>query len=64
MQIRFSGYNFLNHPVPTFVTNDPRLQLNSDRGALVRSGSPDKDFGFTNTKYGKRIVQFAVKFMF
>ena len=64
LQIRFSGYNFLNHPLPTFVTNDPRLQLNFDRGVLVRNGQPDRDFGFTNTKYGKRIVQFAVKFMF
>lgn len=64
LQLRFSGYNFLNHPLDTFVNNDPRLQLSFNNGVLTRSGQPDRDFGFTNTKFGRRIVQFAIKFMF
>ncbi len=27
LQFRFSGYNFLNHANPTFVANDPALNL-------------------------------------
>ncbi|MEW5977502.1 MAG: carboxypeptidase regulatory-like domain-containing protein [Acidobacteriota bacterium] len=60
LQLRFSGYNFLNHPLNSFVDGDPRLQLNYNNGVLSNA----KDFGFTNTKLGRRIVQFAVKFMF
>ncbi|PYV81927.1 MAG: carboxypeptidase regulatory-like domain-containing protein, partial [Acidobacteria bacterium] len=59
LQFRFSCYNFLNHPLDTFVNSDPRLQLSFDHGNLTNDL-----FGYTSGKYGKRIAQFAIKFMF
>ena len=61
LQLRFSGYNFLNHPLNTFTgTGDPRLQLNFTNGALTNADT----FGVTNTKFGKRILQIAIKYSF
>ena len=59
LQFRFSGYNFLNHPVRTFIQNDPGLNLNFDQG-----GKLDSNFGYAQNKIGHRIVQGTIKFSF
>lgn len=52
-QFRASAYNFINHPLPTFVNNDQNLTLEFDRsGNLV-----NPDFGFATQKTGRRVVQ-------
>ena len=61
LQIRFAAYNFLNHPLDSFEnTGDVGLKLTFQDGVLA---NPDK-VGRTQIKYGKRIAQFAIKFMF
>jgi hypothetical protein len=61
LQFRFSAYNFLNHPISSFVQNDPNLNLNFD----PNTGKPSNArFGYTDSKVGHRIIQLAVKFYF
>jgi hypothetical protein len=61
LQFRFSGYNFLNHANPTFVSNDPALNLSfNQQGQLIANGG--KTFGVASYKIGHRIMQMAVKF--
>lgn len=59
LQFRFSGYNFLNHPVRTFISNDPGLNLSFDQ-----TGALNPAFGYAQNKIGHRIVQGAIKFSF
>lgn len=63
LTFRFSGYNFLNHPIQTFTASDPGLSLTFDQnGQLQQHGGTT--FGFANNKTGHRIVQGEVKFSF
>lgn len=59
LQFRFAGYNFLNHPVRTFIQNDPGLNLTFDQ-----TGTLNPQFGYAQNKIGHRIVQGAIKFSF
>ncbi len=60
LQFRFSAYNFLNHPVRSFVNGDQNLNLVFDEvGKLA-----NPRFGFADRKVGRRIVQLAIKFYF
>jgi hypothetical protein len=64
LQFRFSGYNFINHPLYTFLKNDPNLTL---KYALDNAGVPvlsSPNFGVTNNKTGHRILQGMIKFSF
>jgi hypothetical protein len=58
-QVRFNGYNFLNHPLWSF--NGSNLGLGFD-AATGKVNTPL--FGTVTTKQGHRVVQLAVKFFF
>jgi hypothetical protein len=61
VQLRFSGYNFLNHPLPSFLNSgDPALNLTFDQSGKMNNPV----FGMVNEKLGHRIIQMAAKFYF
>lgn len=61
LQFRFSGYNFLNHALPSFLNSgDPGLSLTFNQAGKLAN----QDFGYTTEKVGHRIIQMAVKFYF
>ena len=61
VQLRFSGYNFLNHPLPSFLNSgDPGLQLTFNQAGQINN----PDFGYVTEKLGHRIIQLAIKFYF
>ncbi|HWR54728.1 MAG TPA: carboxypeptidase-like regulatory domain-containing protein [Bryobacteraceae bacterium] len=60
LQFRFSGYNFLNHPINSFVSGDNNLKLTFNAAGKMTN---DK-FGYTSTKLGHRAIQLALKFYF
>ena len=61
LQLRFNAYNFLNHPLWTFLNGTTPLKLAFDQntGKLA-----NKSFGTTVDKQGHRIIQVAAKFYF
>ncbi|MGA2073637.1 MAG: carboxypeptidase-like regulatory domain-containing protein [Terriglobia bacterium] len=59
IQLRFDGYNFLNHPLWSF--NGGNLGLSFDKNTLAQN---DPVFGETTFKQGHRIIEMAVKFFF
>jgi hypothetical protein len=62
LQIRAEAFNFLNHPLWGFATNDPALQLQvKDLGGPMVNATTA---GVMTDKFGHRIVQLAVKFFF
>jgi hypothetical protein len=60
LQFRFSGYNFINHPLNTFLQKDPNLTLAFNNDGTLSSSH----FGVANSKTGHRILQGAIKFIF
>ncbi len=63
VQFRFSGYNFLNHPLRTFNTSsDPGLSLQFDQNGNLKQPAPGVNFGYADYKVGHRIMQGEVKF--
>ncbi len=60
LQFRFSAYNFLNHPLWTFLPGDSNLNLNFNQAGEQTNSR----FGYTDNKIGKRIIQLAIKFYF
>ena len=59
LQLRFNGYNFLNHPLWSF--NGTNLNLSFD-GTTGKVNAPL--FGTVTQKQGHRVIQAAVKFYF
>jgi len=61
VQFRISAYNFLNHPLPS-LSYDPNLTM------TYEAGSPTRDslerVGKAPLKRGRRLIQFALKFIF
>ena len=69
LQFRFSGYNFINHALLTFVKNDPNLNIGykaqTDPNTNITSIVPTSpNFGTANNRTGHRILQGAIKFSF
>ena len=59
LQLRFNGYNFLNHPLWSF--NGSNLGLGFDPNTL-KVNTPL--FGIVTQKQGHRVIQTAIKFFF
>lgn len=60
LQFRFSGYNFLNHPNRTFISNDPNLSLAFKSDGTLQTAN--QRFGFADNTIGHRIIQGMIKF--
>jgi len=61
-QLRASAYNFLNHPLDSFLSgNEGGLQLQFPGAGQKNTNS---NFGFVQNKVGRRVIQLAAKFYF
>ncbi|HEY7210093.1 MAG TPA: carboxypeptidase-like regulatory domain-containing protein [Bryobacteraceae bacterium] len=65
LQIRVQAQNFLNHPLWSFPNNNNlTLQFNQASPGSASIPQTNADFGYTQFKEGKRIVEFVAKFYF
>jgi hypothetical protein len=65
VQFRFAAFNFLNHSLPSFTTNDNNLKLTcpaADSGLTCATTSPS--FGVAQYRFGHRILEFGLKYSF
>ena len=62
LQLRFSAYNFLNHPLTTFNPANGNQTLNLNLNAAGQN--TNKQFGYANYLTGSRSIQLALKFFF
>lgn len=60
LQFRFNAYNFLNHPLWSFINGSANLKPTFD----VNGKQTNSVFGITTEKQGRRLIQLAVKFYF
>jgi hypothetical protein len=59
LQLRFNGYNYLNHPLWSFNGSNLTLSFDPNTGKV---NSPL--FGTVTQKQGHRVIQTAIKFFF
>ena len=79
VELRFAGFNFLNHPLTSFSNGDSNLKLSFDstthkltngngtsaaNGGGACPGPTCKDFGYADYTYGHRILEAGAKFSF
>jgi hypothetical protein len=68
LEFRVNGYNWLNHPLWSFVPGSSNLNLILDPTTYTTLGTNGKPvnpiFGVTTDKEGHRIIQFQFKFIF
>jgi hypothetical protein len=62
LQFRVQGFNFLNHPLPTFIQYDPNLYLTYDGYGTLPTNTGSA--GYASTKIGSRVIQLTAKFFF
>src|SRR5260370_5335988 len=60
LQFRISAYNFLNHPITSFVNGDNNYNLTFDPSGKLSTAR----FGYADCKTGHRLIQLALKFYF
>jgi len=60
IQFRFSAYNFLNHPLTSFINGDNNLNLSFGPDGKVNNSR----FGYADWKIGQRSIQLALKYYF
>jgi hypothetical protein len=60
LQFRFAGFNFLNHDLLSFTTNDSNLVA----GFGANGKLSNTDFGVASHHFGHRIIEMGVKYSF
>jgi hypothetical protein len=67
MQFRAAAFNFLNHPLTTFVGSFPQetqLTFNDLMNSNPSAATPQPGFGVAGYKVGHRTIEFALKYFF
>jgi len=63
-QLRGQAYNFLNHPLDSFLSNNERGLTLDFAGAGPGSKNSNTQFGYVANRVGRRVIQLAAKFYF